>query len=414
MKKQDVIDFFVKRAKTTLTEQELSFVGSIGESIELALQNETVERNKQLSAIDSKVGVIEGGDSLMSIIRGLSTTVEGLETKMKRTLNEREKNSLRSVLEANKEVIRNSRKKDAPAWELEFKAKRTASALMTTSTLLTGAVAINNPNELTDMEITFIQYPANFILDAIGSRQVAKVPASRKWKEQIAAGTGVPAAVAEGVTKPLVDYAFEWKYSYRKKYAAHIEMTEEDEIDMEQLTMDIIALFERDVIRYWQDGVLTDILAWCPSYTSTGLDDTIVAPTVYSVIGALKLQAQDSNYQPDIVILNPADAASMLYIQDSNGNQQFIPESLQFGGLKPFITNKIDAGTIMVGVSMLVEEQHGNFIVRRGTYGTQFIENEFSVVGEIYSNLKLPTESKKGWVKGDIDTVKAALLVPSA
>lgn len=410
MKKEEFLKIVRSNAKVTLTESEESMFGSIGEAIEKAFTLDTVERNKSLKTITDQLGSFDEGDNVSAIIRTLATKVDELENKTKRTLNEREKNSLRAVLEANKDVIRNSRRKDAPAWEIEFKAKRAASALMTTSTLLTGAVAINNPNELDDLAVTFIQYPKDFILDAINSRQVSKVPASRKWKEQVVAGDGVVGEVAEGAEKPLKDYKFEWKYSYRKKYAGRIEMTEEDEIDMEQLMMEIISMFERDVLKAWQKGVLAAIIAWVPAYTATALDGTIVKPTVYSVIGALKLQAQLANYEPNVVLINPSDAAEAIYLQDASGAQQFIPDSLQFGGLRPFVSNLVPVGNIYVGTSSIVEEQHGSFILRRGTYGNQFIENEFTIVGEVFSNLKLPTESKKGWVKGSIATVKAALL----
>jgi hypothetical protein len=413
MKKELFLQIVRSKAKVALTPEEEGMFGSIGEAIEKAFESDSVERAKQITAITNQLGTIDDGETLSGIIRALAGKIDSVEAIAKRGLNEREKNSLRAVLEANKDVIRNSRRKDAPAWEVEFKAKRAASALMTTATLLTGASAINNPNELDDLTITFIQYPKNFILDAVNSRQVSKVPASRKWKEQIAANDGVIAVVAEGTEKPLVDYKFEWKYSYRKKYAGRIEMTEEDEIDMEQLMMEIITMFERDVLKAWQDGVLADINTWVNSYTSTALDDTIVKPTVYSVIGAGKLACQVNNYEPDVVFINPADAAEAIYLQDNNGAQQFIPSDLQFGGLRPFVTNKVAAGTIIVGTSAIVEEQHGAFIIRRGTYGTQFIENEFTIVGEVFSNLKLPTESKKGWVKLDVATVKGLLLKPT-
>ena len=412
MKKEKFLEICRSKATKALTPEEENLFLAMGEGIEKALELDTVERNKSLTAITAQLGTFDEGENVATIVRNLATQLDALEAKTKRTLNEREKNSLRAVLEANKDVIRNSRRKDAPAWEVEFKAKRAASALMTTSTLLTGAVAINNPNELDDLAVTFIQYPKDFILDAINSRQVSKVPASRKWKEQVVANAGVIAAVAEGAEKPLVDYKFEYKYSYRVKYAGRIEMTEEDEIDMEQLMMEIISMFERDVLKAWQAGVLAAIIAWVPSYTSTALDGTIVKPTVYSVIGALKLQAQLANYEPNVVLINPSDAAEAIYLQDASGAQQFIPDSLQFGGLRPFVSNLVPVGNIYVGTSSIVEEQHGSFILRRGTYGNQFIENEFTIVGEVFSNLKLPTESKKGWVKGSIATVKAALLKP--
>ena len=90
------------------------------------------------------------------------------------------------------------------------------------------------------------------------------------------------------------------------------------------------------------------------------------------------------------------------------------PEAVAFGGLTPFVSNNVTAGTIVVGTSNIIKEQHSNFIVRRGVYGDQFIENEETIVGEVFSNLKLPTISKNSWVKLDIATVKGALTEANA
>ena len=174
--------------------------------------------------------------------------------------------------------------------------------------------------------------------------------------------------------------------------------------------LELKPMFERDVIRTWNDGILTDVLALVPAYTSSSLDGKIILPTVYSSIGACKLAVQANNYEPDIVFLNPGDAAEAIYLQDKNGNQLFIPSDLQFGGLRPFVSNKVAAGIVVVGSSQLVREQHSNYIIRKGVYGDQFINNESTIVGEIFSALKFPTEYQKGWVQGSIATIKAALL----
>ena len=319
------------------------------------------------------------------------------------------------MLEEKKADIEAARRDKTKDWSIEFRAKRAASALMTSANTISGSVAIDNPNFEDDLEVVVIQYPKNFILDAINSRQVANVPASKRIKKQTTAGTGEAGVVTEGSTKTLVDKKFLYEYFYRTKYAGRIEYTEEFEMDFGQLVIDIITMFEDEVIRNWQDGVLAAITAWAPAYTSTTLDGTIVNPTVYSVIGAGKLCVQDKNYDPDIVIMNPGDAAEAIYLQDNNGNQQFIPSDLQFGGLTPFLSNKIDAGTILVGTKRTVQEQHSAFIVRNGQYGNQLIENEYTVIGEVFSLLTLPsTVSNYSWCKLTVSTVKDALRKPQA
>jgi hypothetical protein len=408
MKKEDFLKIVRSKSTKDLTEQELSFLGSIGEAVEGAFQADSVTRKKEIEDLTGMLGTFDNGESAAKVIRSLAAKVDEIEARAKRGFSNEEKYKLRTLLEGKKDEIQRAMKGGAP-WEIEFKAKRAASALMTTATVLSGASAVNTTNLFDDMDIAVFRYPANFIIDVIGGVQVSKVPQTWQWKEEGTAGDGVPTVVSEGAAKPLVDKKFIWKYATRKKFAGRVEMTEEVEIDFEQLVMDITAMFERDVIIAWQDSVLAEIIAWVPAYTATALDGTIVNPTVYSCIGALKLAVQVQNYEPDVVFLNPGDAAEAIYLQDNSGNQQFIPAELQYGGLRPIVSNKITAGTLIVGSSRLIQEKHSNFILRKGVHGDQFIENESTIVGEVFSNLKLATEYKKGWCQGSIAVLKAAL-----
>jgi len=408
MKKEDFMKIVRSKAKETLTEQDENFFGSIGEAVESAMNAESVERSKQLGELAKKLGAVPEGETMADVVRNMATQIDLLEKKAERGFTGAEKYKLKSMLEAKKDDIQRARQGGNP-WSIEFKAKRAASALMTTATVLTGGAAVNNPNVFDDMEVTVIEYPKNFILDGINSRQVAKVPQTVARKEQLAVSDGAVAATGEGVAKPLTDKLFTWKYDTRKKYAGRMEMTEEVEIDFDQLLLQIISMFEDDVLRAYQNGVLADIITWADTYVSTGLDGTIANPTVHTVIGAGVLHIRNFNYEPDVIFISPTDVAKMTYTQDNNGNQMFIPEAFQFAGLTPFVSNQITAGKVLIGTRRTVKEQHGNLIVRKGVHGDQFIENESTIVGEIFSVLSLPTQSQTSWLYMDVATVQGLL-----
>lgn len=411
MKKVDFLNVCRSKATKQLTAEDESFLGVVGEAIESAFALEQTERNKSLTTeLEKVVGKFDEGETIAGVVRKLAQKVDEAEAKIKRSFTESEKNKIRRALEAKKpEILALRNKQSVAPWQIEMTIKRAASALITTSTVVTGATAHNTDNIFDDVEIEVIRYPKNFILDAISSRQVSNVPAVWRWKEEITAGDGVPAVTTEGNTKPLVDKKFAWKYADRKKYAGRIEMTEEVEIDFEQLVMDIIDMFESDVLRAYNAGVLADILAWAPAYAGTALDGTIVKPTLMNVVSAGQLQLASANYAGDVLVINPADYAGTQNMQNNDGDPIFVPDNVLFPGLRVFVTNNITAGTALLGEGSIVKEQHSAFIMRQGMYGTQFIENEKTIVGEIFSNLKLTTESKKGWVKLDIATVSDAL-----
>lgn len=411
MKKDAFMQICRSKAKEPLTAEQESFFAAIGEGLETAFKEDSVERNKKIEELMEKIGTVDEGKSVLGIVRALAQRVDEVEANSKTKLSANDMYKLRRALESKKDEINAVRNRQGTPWALEFKASRAASAMMTTSTVLTGAAAINTDNFFDDVEITVIRYPQNFVRDAIRSTQVTKVPESIKWKEQVAAGDGAVSVVTEGSEKPLVDFKFEWKYAYRKKYAGRIEMTEETEIDFEQLVMQITDMFEAEVLRKYNDGLLADILAWAPAYSGTALDGTIIKPSVMHVVKAGQLQAAMNEYSADICVINPADYAATQVMQNVNGDPIFVPDNVLFPGLRLFVTSKISAGTILLGEGGLIKEQHGNYILRSGQYGNQFIENEKTIIGEIFSVVKLPTESKKGWVKLVVADVKDALKV---
>lgn len=399
-------------AKKELSPEEVAYHETIGDAIERAFQAEQKERNESIEKLTGLLGTFDEGQNVAGVVRALAQKLDETEKKLKRSLTAGDKNKLRRALEDKKDQIQKIMRGDSrEAWRMEFNIKRAASAMMTTSTVITGAVADDNPNQYEDVEIELIRYPRNFILDAVSSRQVSKVPERWGWKEQVAAGDGVISTVTEGSEKTLVDYKFEWKYNNRKKYAGRIEMTEELEMDFEQLVMDIIDMFESQVLRAYNDGVLTDILAWAPVYSGTALDGTITKPALMNVVSAGQLQLASNSYVGDVLVMNPADYATTQNMQNVNGDPIFVPDNVIFPGVRLFVTNKITSGTVLLGEGSIVKEQHGPYIIRQGQYADQFIENEKTIVGEIFSVLKLPTESKKGWVKLDVSTVKDALQV---
>lgn len=413
MKKDQFLLIVRSKAKAALTPEEEAMFSAIGEGIESAFAADGIERQKQIKSITDALGTVDNGESLAGIVRNLASQVEKIESRTNRGISAGEKYNLKKLLDDKKDEIKAARGTNN-TWAIEFRARRAASALMTTGTVLSGAQAVNNTNVFDDLEVLVIQYPKNFIIDAIGGRQVSNVPQTWQWKEQTTESDGVISTVNEGAEKTLVNKKMVWKYAQRVKYAGRIEFTMEVEMDMEQLLLQIIDMFEQQVLRAWNAGVQAAIIAWAPAYTSTGLDGFFKAPGIAQVIEAGKLHVSNNNYMADMVMINPVDAAKAMIHQNADGDIVYLPEAVAFSGLTPFITNNITAGTIIVGTSNIVKEQHSNFIVRRGTYGDQFKENEETIVGEVFSNLKLPTVSQNSWVKLDVPTVLAALTVVGA
>ena len=340
--------------------------------------------------------------------------MEAMEKKQTRSLSDLEKFQLRKAIEKNKSKISEAIR-TGQDFELEFSAKRAAAKFTATTaqTNDTGVLLPINENYEFEGGISVIRYPENFILNVISNRQVAKVPQQIIKNEQ-ATAEGAVALVAEGGTKPLTSDTFIRTLTTRKKYAGRIEWTEEFEMDNDMLYAEILSLFEDKVIREWQKGLLAQIVTNGTAYTSSVMDDTLVIPDNGLAVIALQSVINGMNFNADVAIMHPSDIVTTMFTQDTDGNSRLLPymQNGQINGLRVFANNGVTLGTVVVMDSSIYKEIHSGFILRFGTYNDQFIKNEKSAIGEVFSILRVAKNNLPGAMSASLATVKAALLKP--
>ena len=173
-------------------------------------------------------------------------------------------------------------------------------------------------------------------------------------------------------------------------------------------------MFEEQVIRDWNVALLAKITTYASTYVASSLDGAVPFPDIYSVIMAGIAQMNSLNYNPDCICLNPADLWLAKSAQDQNGNYKINPFVNGFDGLTLLTSTQVEAGHMLLGTKQTIKEQHGNFITRSGQYADQLIENEYTIIGEIFSVAQLPTVSKASWLYLDIAAVKQVLTLTQA
>lgn len=378
---------------------------------------ETTATKAELKSVTDALETLKQSNADLQIKENFDELTEKVnqlieKTTVKSGLNDAEKYNLRKSLKENHEAIVDAVKNEKK-FELTFKA---AAIHMTNNGTVANAVGLDFPatdNFLVDSDIAKIRYPENFILNVIPNIQVSNVPAQRIRKEQ-ATTEGAATIVAEGAVKPLTQYKFVRTSTDRVKYAGRIEWTEEFAMDFEALYREIVMMFEEDVVRVWQDGLLSQIDTNATAYVSSTLDGTFVAPDNGLAVVAGQSQLQSLNYEPDTVLMHPADLVATMFQQDADGNLKLSPyintTSGTINGMRLVASNKITLGTAYVGESRLYREQHSDFILRTGQYGDQLIENEYTAIGEVFSILQIAERDLVGWLALDLDTVKTALL----
>ena len=379
--------------------------------------HDTEVREKALKAALEPLGVsvktIEDAQKATSTdIDAIKETVKSIEEAQKSKITPELKNFLHSIVKERHQEFIDAFKNEG---DLKIVVTKVAAMHMTnngTVSNISGLTAYPTGLFEIDNEIAYIRVPENFILNVIRNSQRAKVPNQIISRQQVAT-EGAVAVVVEGAVKPLLQYKFQNVSTSRKKYAGRIEWTEEFEMDFEALLDAIITLFERDVITAWQDGIIDVIDANATAYVSSSLDGTLPLPDNGLAVIAAAQQIRVLGGVPDYVLMNPVDIDSAVYTQDTEGNFQLKPyidaSGNRIAGLTVVPSLKIDAGTALVGEFGIYKEIHSGFIMRRGQYNAQFIENEYTLIGEVFSVLQVAPANLPFVVKINLATVKAAL-----
>lgn len=348
----------------------------------------------------------------------IATALEKMEKHTAAEMLDKDKFRLKKYVKENHKAICEAIKKGTDMPEFEFSAMKAPAAFYNTPSVITNGSGVNLPlveNYLVEDDIARIRYPENFILEVIPNTQVERVP-EQVIRIEEATEEGTVAITAEGAIKPLQSNTFVRTVTNRNKWAGRIEWSEEFEMDHMALFDAIVQMFEQKVIRAWQNGLIDIIETNAISYTSSTLDDTLIAPDNGLAVVAGQSSIQSLNYTPNTVIMNPADLVAVMFQQDANGNLKLSPyinvTAGTINGMRLFASNAITAGTALVGDSTVYREWHTGFIFRVGTYNDQFIRNLKTAIGEVFTILRVANIDKKAFMLLDLDAVKAALQKP--
>lgn len=408
-----------------LDDAQITFVSAIESALEERASAEQESASASMKeAISEVLGAQEKDQSgnivtVAEQLRSMAEAMEKIEKTQTGAITDKQKYQLRKMIDTDKPKIVDAIR-SGKDFEISFSAHRAAAKFTTTSAVANGSgVALPLiENYLVENDIAALRYPKNFILEVIPNTQVAKVPAEVIRNEQ-ATAEGAVSVVAEGGTKPLVSDTFIRNHTLRKKYAGRIEWTEEFEMDNDLLFTEIVRMFEDKVIRAWQNGLVSTIVTNAIAYTTSVFDDTFVIPDNGLAVISGQSVIEGMFFTPDTVIMNPSDIFAAMFTQDIDGRPTIKPYmtidvegNVRINGLRVFSSYVVTAGTALIGEAGVYKEWHTGFILRFGTYNDQFIKNEKSAIGEVFSILRIANNEKPAWMSLNLATVKAALLKP--
>lgn len=238
------------------------------------------------------------------------------------------------------------------------------------------------------------------------------------WFEE-QAKQGSSAIVAEGGTKPLMQYAYKLRSAEYKKEASLIGITQEFNMDFARLESDIMGKGRIDVTNRINSSVLANITTAATAY-NTGVEFKGAAGVEnvndFDALAAMAAQVDNATFG-SLAMGNMSNAAIMSTFkkyrmgitkstQGEYLNRPEVLNSLNFVGNPDMGTDNVIVGDFTKYNIIL----RGGFIIRVGYNGTDFAENRFSVVMEQFYYDYISDIQKAAIVKGpDFATVKTAI-----
>lgn len=237
--------------------------------------------------------------------------------------------------------------------------------------------------------------------------------------------------VAEGASKPQIDFTWEERYVQPTKVAAWEKITEEASEDVIGL-MSVARNFlrkkhdirvEADV--YFGDGVSPN------SEGATTLARTFVAgamalgvtnPNIMDVINAVLVDiytthnfTDEAPYMANLAMMNPVDFYLEFVAAKDNEGRPLYPNAsfynrIQIGGMMIIPSERIPAGKLFVAdmtrYNVIVRKAYN---VRIGWINDDFIKNLFVILGESRYFAYVKELDKIAFVYDDIATIKTAI-----
>lgn len=241
--------------------------------------------------------------------------------------------------------------------------------------------------------------------------------------------------VAEGATKPQIDFKWETRYPKPKKIAAHLVLTEESVQDVVglQSTARTFLRQRHDLFKvnglFFADGTgdnPTGATVYGRTFVAGTMAAKVPAPVnIMDVINAAVTDvyttqgfADEAHYQPNVAMVNPVDFfLNFVAAKDTRGlplyPQAGLFNQVTLGGvtIRPWI--KIPAGKLFVAdMSKYMVMNYIPFSVRIGWINDQFIKNTFTMVGESRFFQFVKNLDQAAFVYDDIATISGAIAKP--
>lgn len=319
---------------------------------------------------------------------------------------------LKSAFDKEFENLKNAVKERKAGFVVKAVSEHDAGKIITTGSITSTTGASLFENDVMNSELFLKRRGRQYIHDIANVTRVAEVPENYSFYEE-GSETGAIAIVDENGLKPMVNLTLVKNHVEPQKAAGYITVTEEMMKHKDIAWGHIQRLFSDKVWRDYEKQLTTSMFQNAAAYTTTALDDTIANPTEFDAIIAAMLQLESLNFQPDVLVINPADKWKLALTETANGALilPYIQNGGEFGlmGLRVITTTEIAAGTFVIGESSTWYVQEEAPQMRTGLVNDDFIHNRMTILGEIFFLSYIPSNNAGSFIKATFASVKEAL-----
>lgn len=237
--------------------------------------------------------------------------------------------------------------------------------------------------------------------------------------------------VAEGASKPQIDFKIETRYAQPVKAAAWIRLTDESVQDIPGLQSIAYDYLKKKHDLKKQNGILfgdgqapnpKGAAEYGRAFVAGDMASEVPNPNIMDVINACATDIytthnyeDEMSYMPSLVVLNPVDFfLKFVAAKDGKGQPLYPTASLfnrvSIGGMTIIPERTIPAGKIFVAdMSKYNTTDYIGYTVKIGWIQDDFIKNQFVILGESRFHAFVRKLDEQAFIYDDISTIATAI-----
>ena len=320
------------------------------------------------------------------------------------------KEALKSELKKNLAEIKDMKSTNVnKAYALQDAIEKAASTVLRAN-LTDGVDPVYNQYSPIEPGVLRVQLPRLVMRDLVNIGSVEGAYA--RWTEATA-GEGAPNVVAEGAAKPQRDQDWVLKEAAVIKLAVFTKVSEEALEDIEWASEEIAADLVEQLMLKEDQYILGTIGTAAPAFDATGtiFENNIPMANYMDVLRVACAQVAAGNFDANVVILNPADAAMMDLEKDAMGRYLWVKQDDRVWYLRVVESNNMSQGDFLVG-----DFNRANYRIRKdvtmyaGREKDDLTKNLFTIVFELRGVAYIKENHKPAFVAGDFTSAIAGIL----